>query len=289
MVAAAIKLAYPAAMLGDELEQAFLAFEQVTGVHVVLHDFDRRWWMGLSPPRARHFRPICRAVKASAHAGRCEDLELAAWQGAWRDWPEGRVHRCHAGLIEWVVPIHREGVLLGSLFAGQALLAEDATPDHEQRASGAEAMWRDAVEAPPVIDRDGARRTLELLRQLAARLLLWSERAPALRAEDRVRRIRRFIQDRHSESDLRLADLARSLGLSEGRTAHVLRAELGASFVELLTAARLRSAAAYLRATSLPVGEVALAAGFGDASRFHKVFKRALGTTPLRYRRETVT
>lgn len=272
-------------MVETTVEDMLAAFEAATGLRVVVHDHDRRWWVGLSPQRAVHQQPICRAVKHGAHSMKCQELELVAWVRAWRDWPEGRVHRCHAGLVEWVVPIHREGELLGTLFAGQALLAADVEPDAIQRPSGAERLWRRAVDAPPVVDRATARQHLELLRQLAARLLLWSEREPLLQAGDRKRGIRRFIQDRHGDPELKLADLARSIGLSEGRTAHVLRDELGASFVELLTEARLHSAAAYLRATTLPVGEVALAAGFGDASHFHRVFKRAMGTTPLRYRR----
>jgi AraC-like DNA-binding protein len=48
--------------------------------------------------------------------------------------------------------------------------------------------------------------------------------------------------------------------------------------------ARLERAARLLRDSTVPVGTVALEAGFADLSTFHASFRRWMGTTPARYR-----
>ena len=268
-------------------ELAIRAFEAATGLHVVLHDLARRWWARLPPERGAHRRPLCQAVKGSVHLQRCLDLELTEWRRDWARWPEARVHRCHAGLVEWVVPLVEGDVLAGVCFAGQRRAADDFVADHVQKLSPA-ARLIPRSKAPPPVGAEESARILELLRQLAARLVHLAQRQdPTVAGRgDRWWRCERFFQERHADPGLRLDHLAADLGLSPGRLAHLLQQRGEGTFVERLTAIRLRSATALLRATDLPVAEVALAAGFGDLSHFHRVFRRAFTTTPLKYRRE---
>lgn len=267
-------------------ESAIRAFEAATGLHVVLHDLERRWWARLPPERGYHRRPLCQAVKSSVHAQRCLDLELTEWRRDWARWPEGRVHRCHAGLIEWVVPLVDDDTLVGVCFAGQRRAAEDFVADHVQKLSPAVRLIPRS-KAPPTVGSEESARILELLRQLAARLVHLARRSEAAVTArgDRWWRCEHFLQDRHADPALRLDHLAGHLGLSPSRLAHLLQERGEGTFVERLTAIRLRSAAALLRGTDLPVAEVALAAGFGDLSNFHRAFRRAFATTPLKYRR----
>ena len=84
-----------------------------------------------------------------------------------------------------------------------------------------------------------------------------------------------------------LKDVAKALHLSESRAGHAVKEACGATFVELLTQARLRSAAGLLRHTSLPVKDIALRSGFEDVSHFHAVFKAHFKATPHKYRKST--
>nr|MBA3845626.1 helix-turn-helix transcriptional regulator [Planctomycetota bacterium] len=142
------------------------------------------------------------------------------------------------------------------------------------------------------IDRDEAQQALEGLRQLGARLRQWLDEVLGARADqrlpapsDRRQSIHGFIAGEHRRG-IGLADLARHLGLSPNRAAHVVRALCGRTFVQLLTEARLRTACTLLARTDLNVGDVATRSGFGDADHFHRVFRRSLMTTPAAYRRQ---
>ena len=93
-----------------------------------------------------------------------------------------------------------------------------------------------------------------------------------------------FIRQRHVEP-VTIDDLAQALSLSPGRAAHVVRSLTGRSFGQLLTEARVRTAASLLSHTNLSVLDVALRSGFGDISNFHRRFKGSLGLSPLQYKK----
>jgi AraC family transcriptional regulator of arabinose operon len=97
--------------------------------------------------------------------------------------------------------------------------------------------------------------------------------------------IHRFIHDRHKQA-VRLADLAKALHLSESRAGHLVRDVCGATFLDLLQEARLRSAANLLRHTNLSVLDVATQSGFSEISHFHRHFKKRFGDSPLKYRKQ---
>lgn len=70
---------------------------------------------------------------------------------------------------------------------------------------------------------------------------------------------------------------------------HVARAcrrHLGKTPSQLVNDARLRHAAHALRMTTRSVSEIALDCGFENPAQFHRIFRAAHGTTPVRYRRE---
>jgi AraC family L-rhamnose operon regulatory protein RhaS len=47
---------------------------------------------------------------------------------------------------------------------------------------------------------------------------------------------------------------------------------------------RLQVASLMLRDTELPIGEIALRTGFGDATHFGRSFRRSIGCLPSEYR-----
>lgn len=143
------------------------------------------------------------------------------------------------------------------------------------------------------ISPDKSAAILEALRQLRDRLLAWRAAMPPLDARhaptgkdesSRAHAIRTFIQRRHAEA-VSVSDLARTLGLSESRAMHLVKELFGCGFAQLLTEARLKTAATLLRNTDRPVHDVCLSSGFGDLSHFHRTFARHFKVTPRQYRR----
>lgn len=276
-------------------ETAIHAFERIHRLHVTIHDLRGNLAPLLHDVRARHQHPLCRCVKAGGGESRCVNFEMLRLRREAHTLAQGRYHVCHAGLVEWVLPVYRgaDGLELEwMLFAGvrapgpglRNAAREPLTRfDHEP--------WQPGVPPPPAVDDDEAADILEHLRQLGARLSSLVHGSDALRKNpgnpglDRATLIRRFIQTHSGRPAVRLAELARELGVTEDRATHIIRGACGKTYRELLTEARLITARELLRLSALPVLEVALASGFLEVAHFNRLFRRETGQTPTEYRR----
>lgn len=272
----------------DEIEAAIGCYERWSGLAVTVHDLVGELRPYLAPTRQWHGTERCQAVKHSPHGGKCLAWDAGRVRSDLAADGNGRVQICHAGFVELVAPVRRGDRLELVLFAGQRSAAPGLRAMRDDQPP---TVLPGVSPRPAAIDQRAATHALEGLRQLGARLRLWLDevlgqaeptRLPA--PSDRRQAIHGFIRGEHQHG-VGLADLARHLGLSAHRTAHVVRATCGRTFVDLLTEARLRTACALLIHTDLVVGDVARRSGFGDTDHFHRVFRRRLRTTPAAYRR----
>lgn len=275
-------------------ERAIAAFERLHRLTVTVHDLRGDLWPQLDPSRLVHRSPLCRAVKATLQGeSRCRAFELDGLRAELARSSAGRCHVCHAGLVEWVVPVHADAGLDWVLFAGVRRAGNGLGSALRDAQPATRPGWPAGTLPPPVDDAEAAD-LLEALHALAARLeQLRRERPrPAHGARQRgagdaaahrSARIARFIAQRHAEP-VRLSDLARELGLSADRAGREVRRLHGCAFADLLSEARLVDAATLLRSSSLPVLVIGQQAGFGDSSHFHACFRRRFGCSPGAWR-----
>ena len=275
-------------------EWAIRAFEKLSYLQVVVHDLSSTLGLFLQPERFKHRSPCCIAVKAR-HDWACVDFEITRLRKDILRSPEGRYHRCHAGFMEWVVPVFINDRLVWILFAGQSR----TTGDYRHLVRDVRSTPINAAQSRKLceIGEPQAEAILESLRQLRSRLLEWHTQASALLKNTRTpgsedlsdmagRRqlIQSFLHRNHT-GPANLRDLAKTLHLGESRVSHLVKELFGRSYVQLLNELRLRTATSLLRESSLSVLEVCLNSGFRDMSHFHRCFQKRFGITPLKYRR----
>jgi AraC family transcriptional regulator, regulatory protein of adaptative response / DNA-3-methyladenine glycosylase II len=106
----------------------------------------------------------------------------------------------------------------------------------------------------------------------------WNERA------DLVARAMRFIADGVVDSD-GVAGLATRLGYSVRQVERQLRAELGAGPLALARAQRAQTARLLIETTSLPMGDIAFAAGFPTIRTFNDTVLEVFAQPPTELRR----
>lgn len=273
--------------MDSPVEQAIAAFERLHRLQVTVHDLCGDLAPALDPRRAMHRQGLCRAVKVHAQH-RCAAFELQALRAELARSGAGRCHVCHAGLVEWVVPLLSPRGLDAVLFAGL------------RRPGPCLGAWRDAqprtpppwlpnAALPSPVDDAEAADLLEALYALTARIAqLRPPGAPAVAGDgvQRAARIRRFVALRHAQS-VGLADLAHELGLSTDRAGREVHRLFGCGLPALLAEARFATAAGLLRNSQLSVLEVCLQSGFSDLSHFHACFRVRFGTTPAAWRQDT--
>ena len=99
------------------------------------------------------------------------------------------------------------------------------------------------------------------------------------------RRLESFLEDNHSNPNLRFEDVVRYFRFSKSYGYALFKKHLGESFSRSLRNVRVAKAEEALKNTTASISEIAYLCGFGSLSTFSKVFKEKYGNSPTKYRR----
>ena len=95
-----------------------------------------------------------------------------------------------------------------------------------------------------------------------------------------ISQFKKIVEERLSDSNLSVEDLAADMGLSRVQLYRKVKALTGSTPVDLLRKARLSKAQTLLQASTLSVSEIAYQVGFASPSYFTKCYKDEFGTVP---------
>ncbi|CAN5469709.1 AraC family transcriptional regulator [soil metagenome] len=102
-----------------------------------------------------------------------------------------------------------------------------------------------------------------------------------------VKRVVKFLRENYMRR-IMLEDVANAVCLSPNYLSHLLKRELGKSFVDVLTGLRMDAAKPLLLGTPLRVSEIADQIGFDDEAYFARRFRQLEGCTPSEFRGQLV-
>ncbi len=100
-----------------------------------------------------------------------------------------------------------------------------------------------------------------------------------------ARRARQYIREHFVDKELTLEAAANSLQVSSVYLSRLIKQELGATFVSLVTQMRINKAIQLLNSTDLPIHEVAEQVGYDTQHYFSTAFKKWVGVSPIQYRK----
>ncbi len=92
------------------------------------------------------------------------------------------------------------------------------------------------------------------------------------------------IEQRLADPELRVADLAEQVHLSEVSLRKLFLSAAGVSPVEFIRRQRIARACTLLRTTELSTQQIAGQCGYNDLPFFYRCFRQVTGTTPRQYR-----
>lgn len=99
----------------------------------------------------------------------------------------------------------------------------------------------------------------------------------------RLRRVKEFVHAK-MEDELRLRDLAQSVGLSTAHFSEMFRKSMGETPHQFVLRVRVERAKEMLRSAEMRVLDVAVACGFKTQQHFARAFRQLCGTSPTEYR-----
>ncbi|WP_195571440.1 AraC family transcriptional regulator [Paenibacillus sp. 1001270B_150601_E10] len=98
-----------------------------------------------------------------------------------------------------------------------------------------------------------------------------------------LRIILHFIHEQYT-SDIQLADAAKLVGWSSGRTSRFFRECMGQSLKDYIQALRIREVTKKLVSTYDPISELCFDCGFQSMASFYRAFQKVTGMSPKSYR-----
>ncbi len=123
---------------------------------------------------------------------------------------------------------------------------------------------------------------VHLLRQYAAakpRLAIYEGGLP----ERQLLQVLEYINE-HLNQDIKLADLAQLLGMSQFHFSHLFKQSIGTAPYQYLLQQRVERAKQLLKQTDQSIMDIAFLCGFNSHSHLSKQFRQLTGTTPKAYR-----
>ncbi len=94
-----------------------------------------------------------------------------------------------------------------------------------------------------------------------------------------------YIHRNLHRADITLADVAEVVSLSPSHLAHLLKTQLGMSYIKYLTLARIEQAKKLLCTTDFNINTIADMVGYRNLTNFYRLFQRETSLTPAAYRR----
>lgn len=104
------------------------------------------------------------------------------------------------------------------------------------------------------------------------------------RQDKRILKAQEFIEKNY-EKPIRLHDVARYVGLSDGALSRLFRKQINKTFKEYLNEVRIEHSTNLLKKTDDLISEIAYSCGFGSNRHFTKIFRRKKGMTPGAFRK----
>ena len=236
--------------------------------------------------------PFCAMMsKSDAGCARCYALQCEVEEGAQF---QPKTLKCFAGMCETAVPVRVGDNLIAFMHTGQVLLHRPDKTRFKQIAATL-FKWGSEVDLKKLEEHYLNTRVLTphqyeaLIRLLAifAHHLAECGNALALhgsRGESPViERARNFIRD-HSDDELSLAAVAKTVNMSATYFSGKFKETTGINFVDYVARTRIEKARLFFLDPTRRVSEVAFEVGFQSLSQFNRTFRKVVGESPTTYR-----
>ena len=202
---------------------------------------------------------------------------------------------CHAGLVDFMVPIYFHGKLVAHINGGQLI-----TQPINQKGFGE--LYANLKGIPVDQDKLRARffrcvqtpaeRIPDIVRLVAFFTEFFCEMSQRLASKDdfkaasEIRAAEDFIKD-HFREEITRNQIADHIDLSPNYFSHLFVKAMGETFSSYLNRMRVDYAKKLLQKTEQPITQVAFESGFGSLCHFNQVFKKCEQCSPRMYRKNT--
>ncbi len=266
-----------------EMEELLRSFYTLTGIRMVLFDSTFREVLAYPVENGA----FCRMMKACPRTRRkCTYADRRSFSQCEKT-NAPVLYKCHAGLVEAVIPLHENNNIIGYLMFGQITDSEDDTAlfarvDEWAKKYGMDkSALQQSLKEVTFRSEEQIQAAVKLLEACTSyilyRELIVSESSRQIAAA------KDYI-DAHLGEEFSIAALCGELQIGRTRLYELFKAETKMGVAAYLRRRRVHRAKALLKTTDLSVQQIAQEVGFADYNYFSRVFKKIYGKSPKCYR-----
>ena len=242
----------------------------LTGISLSFMNTEQEYLCYCCPPNS-----FCAAIfaKDSCASRLCWESDkrlLAACKLSCR--PES--HICHAGLFDAIVPVIKNGTVVGYIVPGRIRVPSSVLPDPYRNDPLLAERWNSL----PCYSNE----QIQSLMALLPNILLGN--AIEIRNGDLASDVASYMKNNMSQK-IDLEQLCNRFFVSKNTLYRAFRDSYGTSVNQYLTSLRMERAKHLLSETKMTIAEVAVAVGIEDYHYFCRVFTRQTGVAPGAFRR----
>lgn len=195
-----------------------------------------------------------------------------------------QVHICHAGLLNAAAPILYDDVIIGYIIFGEMKTDTDFNKYKKYISSlGLDTEKTDKYYADIVkFEPDKIQSISNIASMLAKHILLENMLKPNF--DESIQKAITFINENIS-GDLSIRSISKNTNVSKSVLYKRFRACFNCTISEYINSKRVEKSIEFLTKTDLSIEEISQKAGFSSTSYYSKIFKKAKGVPPLKYKK----
>ena len=269
----------------EQLEQLMRSFYLISGIRFVLYDSEFKEIMSF-PKNDCEF---CSLMKSNRNTRRkCAYADKRSFNKC-RESGRLYIYKCHAGLVEAVMPLYENEKNIGYLMLGQISDNKNNNTLIEKITYWQEKYGFDTAKLNTSIQSITYKSTEEIY--AAAKIMEACTCYIAFKEliepeESRIFKAAKAYIDKNLSADLDIADICKELSLGRTKLYDIFKREANTGVSEYINRRRLHKAKSLLKTTDMSIPEIASAVGFNDYNYFSRVYKKRYGKAPKFYRKK---
>ena len=240
-----------------------------------------------------NYNPLCQLIQESPRGlTMCKKCDAESSMRA-----AGRRHGihylCHAGLVDFTVPIYFASKHVASINGGQILNEAPSEKGFKEISQKVKSLGidsrklRKAYFESVYMSSEKIEHALELLSFFADYFCEINYRlhiAHLSREPKSIQDAERFIENNYTDSNLTYEVVAEHVGLSPEYLSRLFKKSKGITYTNFLTMLRICHAKKLLIETSMPITQIAYRVGYNSQAYFDTVFRKSEKCTPYHFR-----
>lgn len=267
-----------------KIEELMKSFYILTGIRFVLFDAEFNE-IAFYPKEKCRFCELMNSAKKTG--SKCNRSNRRAFLKSSQD-DSPIIYKCHAGLVEAVIPLHENEKIIGYLMFGQITDKLDKSTLYEKLD-----YWENYCKT----DREMLKNTISEItykteQEIYAAANIMEActsyiiyRELILPENSKIINVAKAYIDGHLSEDIQIETFCRELQIGRTKLYEIFKKELNIGVSKYILKRRMHMAKKMLKTTELSIAEISQSVGFSDYNYFSKVFKKIYGRSPKSYRK----